>query len=198
MSRASYHHGNLKETCVEIAYDIVCEEGIEAVRLAEIARRAGVSAPALYRHFASRDDLLEEVQDRVMDELGHNSRVVYQKYEAGSIEAVVAMATVYLDTFTNTPNLTGLMARASTEPISDLRRACFQVVREAAKDFLTMHPDVDATEDDISQSVWSIPHGICNLVVTGMIQRLFDHVDPEDILRKTLTAYLHGLVREDS
>ena len=60
-----------RERILEAASEIFAREGIEAP-LDEIARRAGVGAGTLYRHFADRDHLLDALfEDRVrrFDEL---------------------------------------------------------------------------------------------------------------------------------
>ncbi len=57
--RAAYHHGDLRRTLLRIARDQIAESGAHAVSLASLARLAGVSQPAPYRHFADRDALLE-------------------------------------------------------------------------------------------------------------------------------------------
>jgi len=46
-----YHHGNLREALLEAAREIIAEEGPRGLRLRAIARRAGVSPAAPYRHF---------------------------------------------------------------------------------------------------------------------------------------------------
>ncbi|NJA57126.1 TetR/AcrR family transcriptional regulator [Streptomyces sp. NEAU-H3] len=56
--RSTYHHGDLKATLVSTALEVIAEQGIAAVSVAEVARRAGVSTAAPYRHFASKQALL--------------------------------------------------------------------------------------------------------------------------------------------
>lgn len=57
----SYHHGDLPRVLVAEAVALAGAGGPEAVTLREVARRAGVSATAVYRHFADREALLAEV-----------------------------------------------------------------------------------------------------------------------------------------
>ena len=66
MTRAPYHHGNLREALVEAAVDVVREGGPEALALRELARRVGVSHAAAYRHFADREALVDAVAERAM------------------------------------------------------------------------------------------------------------------------------------
>jgi AcrR family transcriptional regulator len=57
----SYHHGNLRVALVEEAAALARLRGPDGVVLREVARRAGVSHNAAYRHFADREALLAEV-----------------------------------------------------------------------------------------------------------------------------------------
>lgn len=45
------------------------EKGFHGVGVDEIGRRAGLSGPAIYRHFAGKDELLASLLDEAMDEL---------------------------------------------------------------------------------------------------------------------------------
>ncbi|WP_210583119.1 TetR/AcrR family transcriptional regulator [Streptomyces sp. GESEQ-35] len=56
--RSAYHHGDLKTELVSTALQLIAEQGIAALSVAEVARRAGVSTAAPYRHFASKQALL--------------------------------------------------------------------------------------------------------------------------------------------
>src|SRR6201989_619979 len=59
--RDTYHHGDLKRALTEAALELVSEKGPKGFTLREVARRAGVSAAAPYRHFADKADLLAAV-----------------------------------------------------------------------------------------------------------------------------------------
>ena len=65
----SYHHGNLRAELVEQAVGLAREKGPDGVVLREVARRAGVSHNAAYRHFTDRDELLAAVSEYGMAEL---------------------------------------------------------------------------------------------------------------------------------
>lgn len=61
-ARGSYRHGDLRRALLEAGVALAAEGGPEAVVLREATRRAGVAPNAAYRHFASRQDLLEAVR----------------------------------------------------------------------------------------------------------------------------------------
>ena len=64
-----YHHVNLRQTLLDAAVTLIGEVGPRAFTLREVARRAGVSHNAPYRHFASKDELLAEVAAEGFDRL---------------------------------------------------------------------------------------------------------------------------------
>jgi AcrR family transcriptional regulator len=56
-----YHHGNLREVLLQSAIRLIAEVGPTAFTLREVARQAGVSHNAPYRHFQDKDALLAAV-----------------------------------------------------------------------------------------------------------------------------------------
>lgn len=67
--RDGYRHGDLRNALLEAALDLAREGGPEAVVLREATRRAGVVPNAAYRHYASRNDLLQAVRAAVISRL---------------------------------------------------------------------------------------------------------------------------------
>src|SRR5438093_13784981 len=55
---SAYHHGDLRAALLQTAGKVLEKEGLGELRLRELARRAGVSHNAPYRHFPDRDALL--------------------------------------------------------------------------------------------------------------------------------------------
>lgn len=60
-AKQPYHHVELKQTLLDSAVALIAEVGPQAFTLREVARRAGVSHNAPYRHFEDKDDLLAAV-----------------------------------------------------------------------------------------------------------------------------------------
>jgi AcrR family transcriptional regulator len=60
-AKRSYHHGDLKHVLLGAGVALIGEAGPQGFTIREVARRAGVSHNAPYRHFRDKDDLLEAI-----------------------------------------------------------------------------------------------------------------------------------------
>jgi AcrR family transcriptional regulator len=69
VSRAQYRHGNLRNALLEAGIALARAGGPQAVVLREATRQAGVAPNAAYRHFASREALLDSVRDFALSQL---------------------------------------------------------------------------------------------------------------------------------
>jgi len=54
----AYHHGDLRRALLDAALHVIDKDGLGALSLLAIARKAGVSSGAPYHHFESREQLL--------------------------------------------------------------------------------------------------------------------------------------------
>lgn len=59
----AYHHGNLRQALIDAAVELVREHGPDAVSVRQVARRAGVSSGAPFRHFADKTELMGAVAE---------------------------------------------------------------------------------------------------------------------------------------
>lgn len=83
-TKASYHHGDLRNALLEAALKLVAERGPEGFSLREAARAVGVSPAAVYRHFSDRMALLAAIASEGSARLG------------AAIEKAIARATARL------------------------------------------------------------------------------------------------------
>ncbi len=65
----SYHHGNLKQALLKASLELIRKAGPGAFTLREVARRAGVSHNAPYRHFRDKEELLAALAAEGFDRL---------------------------------------------------------------------------------------------------------------------------------
>jgi AcrR family transcriptional regulator len=117
----SYHHGNLRAELVREAVGLAREKGPSGVVLREVARRAGVSHNAAYRHFADRDELLALVSEAAFGELGAAMQAKLRARRTGSVEEQArkrlrVIGRAYVEFALAEP---GLFAAAFNGPVAD-------------------------------------------------------------------------------
>jgi AcrR family transcriptional regulator len=67
--RGAYHHGDLRRALIDAALELAREGGADAVTVREVARRAGVSPGAPFRHFSDRTMLMTALAEEAMRRL---------------------------------------------------------------------------------------------------------------------------------
>ena len=107
--KAGYHHGDLRRQLVIAARRLIDRHGVDAFKLADAAKLAGVSAAAPYRHFEDRLDLLSAVADDGFERLGVAAADAAAGHAAGSVDAVCALGLAYIDFARANPNVFRLM-----------------------------------------------------------------------------------------
>src|SRR5580692_12343276 len=93
---ATYHHENLRETLLAAAISLIGEVGPTAFTLREVARRAGVSHNAPYRHFPDREDLLAAVAAQGFREL-NQAMLEAVRHQRSSVGRLKRAGLAYVD-----------------------------------------------------------------------------------------------------
>ncbi|MEV1248831.1 TetR/AcrR family transcriptional regulator [Nonomuraea sp. NPDC050022] len=57
-----------KQRIQDVARDLFAQKGVQRTSLQEIADQLGITKPALYYHFSSREDLVRSIVQPIMDE----------------------------------------------------------------------------------------------------------------------------------
>jgi AcrR family transcriptional regulator len=64
-----------RDELIGIAAQVVASRGLDGTRLGDVAASAGLTTPALYTHFGSRDEMLEAVVERTAAEYAEDMRL---------------------------------------------------------------------------------------------------------------------------
>src|SRR5690606_35783155 len=71
------------------AAHLLTQYGVEHVQITEVAERAGVSRPLVYRLFPTRQALLRAVLEDFSEYLGARFHEALQRFQSASVEAMV-------------------------------------------------------------------------------------------------------------
>ena len=81
--RKTYHHGDLRQALIDAALELLRAGGAEALTLRAVARAAGVSQAAPYRHFADRSALVGAVAQESFARMGASIERAVQRGPLG-------------------------------------------------------------------------------------------------------------------
>jgi AcrR family transcriptional regulator len=97
LSKPGYHHGDLRRALIEASLALIAEEGFSALTLREVARRAGVTHAAPYRHFPDKEALLAAVAEEGFRAMATLMRErMDQDKESGPLERLGACGVAYV------------------------------------------------------------------------------------------------------
>ena len=175
--RESYHHGDLRAALVEAALTLIAERGIDALSVAEAARRTGVSPGAPYRHFPTRLALLKAAATRAAELLAADLRAATGKAE-NATEALAAAAGAYVRFVVRHRAGFDLIFAAQLRPLADpaLGEAGRAVMDTLLPVALELTGDGQAALDLLQQHI-AAAHGFAVLHLSGFMSRYSPDVD---------------------
>ena len=159
--KTSYHHGDLAAELLAASGKLLEEKGTIGVSLREVARRAGVSHNAPYRHFPDRDALLAALAADGFRQLAAEQAAAPT---AGMGEAYVAFALRHPQRFRLM--FGGALAFDERPALKAAAASAYDPLVEAfrARDDV---PDPDSA----AAAAWSLVHGLAQLLLDGHLTR---------------------------
>jgi AcrR family transcriptional regulator len=138
------------------------EHGADDVSLEEIARRAGVGIGTLYRHFPTRQALLEAVYRDQVEALRDRADDLLQTVSPD--EALAAWLHALVD-FGRTKHSLASALLATLDKKSELLTSCGTIMRESATAMLTRAQEAGTVRADASATdLLRLVHGISMVV----------------------------------
>jgi AcrR family transcriptional regulator len=168
-STRKYHHGDLRQVLLAEGMKLVQENGPDNVSLRELARRAGVSPMAPYRHYPDKDSLLAALAAEGFRRLAAQlSRETDASAPAGT--PLLQCGLAYVRFALAEPALFRLMfsARQFKGDHPDLGEA-----RAASFDVLMRQLEADGEPERRAaraRGCWSLVHGLALLLLDGLLQ----------------------------
>jgi len=181
----TYHHGNLKESLVLTALEMLDQEGLEAITLRELASRLGTSRSAIYRHFSGKDALMRAVILEGFTKLDQSIAPYFDRTDIPLLERFHDMGLSYTNFATTNPNLYRLLFGPD---MSVTREAVCQEERPDLHKLLNNQAD----ESIVSSEPDDAFHRLVKIIVEAQEHKLFKTGDPI-LLATTIWSLLHGL-----
>jgi AcrR family transcriptional regulator len=197
-----YHHGNLRPVLVDTAVELARSTGPDGVVLREVARRAGVSHNAAYRHFQDRDALLAAVADHAMSELEKAMRaradaVSATDEQARAVSRLAETGRAYVAFAIEEP---GLFAVAFTSPEGvavhrnpSTQAGPYAFLNSVLDDLVRVGVLAPERRHGADVACWAVVHGYAELHVNGPLRG--ESADRRDqMLEAVLDVVQRGLI----
>lgn len=184
-----YHHGDLKRALLDAAMEMLDAEGADGVGLREVARRVGVSASAPYRHFRSRQALLEAVATEGFRRF--STMMEAKEHDFPEAEQFPAMAEAYVRFAVVQPALFRLMfsRQIDKQGNKQLHEAAVAAYASLAKAAAREVPDAPSEGAVIA---WSFVHGLSMLLLDEQILGVKPQ-NSESLVRNLAQRFVAGL-----
>lgn len=170
-NRETYHHGDLPQVLMDLAVEHIRETGFEKLSLRALARDAGVSATAPYRHFPSRQCLLAGLAMRGFRRLTARMQPTVNS-DKPFRERFIDMGNAYIDNAIADPVSYRVMfgGVVDFQQYPNLQLAAeesFTQLLTALADNVDLNP-LAMTLDELAGAVWAGVHGMASLLSTDL------------------------------
>jgi AcrR family transcriptional regulator len=169
-----YHHGNLKAVLLQAALGLIAEAGPAAFTLREVARRAGISHNAPYRHFRDKDELLAAVAtegfERLAEALSNSERAARARHPNPALHRFQASGLAYVRFALGSPEYLQVMFDWPLDPdrypeLSAASRRAFAVLVEFVKAAQREGSLPGSDPLALACIAWSLVHGVAKLAI---------------------------------
>ena len=175
MKKDEYHHGNLKEESLKIAFDFIRKHDIEKLTLKVLSDATNTSRSAIYRHFKSKDALIETMIVAGFEDFDAALSPLLLEQNTPLVERFYHSGKAYIDYARANPSLYRLLFGKKyahiREEIMTLGDECsgFGALKKAIEE--GQQSGLLKKADSFTQAVviWSSLHGLASIVIDGFM-----------------------------
>jgi AcrR family transcriptional regulator len=199
----SYHHGDLRNALIQAGLELLAEGGAEKLDLRKVARRAGVSHAAPYRHFVDKQALIAAINEKGFDWLAERIQSTLREVPDEPFEQLLGVALAYVRFAQENPWLMREMFSGLT-----IERERFASLHTASKTVYRLYTEVvrhgqesgKIVESDpaaLAGVLWSVLHGLAMLIIENQMRPYADGPEgTERITRYTIEILYGGFARK--
>jgi len=195
MIKNEYHHGNLKEEFLSIAFDFIAKEDIDKLTLKILSDATGTSRSAIYKHFSSKDALIETIIKQGFEQFDDNLSPILKNKSLPLIDRFYLSGKSYVEFAIQNPNLYRLL---HSKKYADIRDKIVDIKDDDCSGFGALklaviegqESSLLKKEDSFKQSIiiWSSLHGLASLIIDGFMDVEEIYEELYDDMFKTLIA----------
>ncbi len=197
--KGAYHHGNLRRALIDAALGLIEKEGAAALSLRAVARRAGVSTAAPYRHFSSREALLAAVAEDGFRLLAEEIRRASAAHADDPARRLGESGIAYVRFAAAHPSRYNVMLspefadRTAHPSLAAAEAETRQLLLAAVLDYQAAGWLGSRDPGELVLSAWSSVHGLASLIASGQIQvASSDSAQIEEIARSVVRSLVPG------
>ena len=191
-----------RDDILNSACDLYLAEGLEGFSMRQLARRVGVTAPALYRHYENKEAVLTEVVGEAYERLlQYLSRALegdtpverFRRAGRGYLDFALENARLYQMLYASRDVLG--MERMSGEARS---QACAigQFWHDRVREVMDAGFLEEGDPEQVSVTLWSHAHGLIALHLRGMLDA--DEEEFRNLYVASTRRVLRGLASDDA
>ena len=176
MKKKEYHHGNLKEELINIAFDFIAKEDVDKLTLKILADATNTSRSAIYKHFKNKDALIEEIIQRGFDKFDLETTIYLKDETKALIDKFYLTGELYVKFARDNPNLYRLLFG---KKYAYIREEILSIKDEDCSGFASLKKTVEEgqkqgvlkKDDSYKQAIviWATMHGFSSLIIDGFM-----------------------------
>ena len=197
MKKNEYHHGNLKEDFLHIAFDFIKNEDVDKLTLKVLSDATATSRSAIYRHFSSKDALIEMMIIKGFERFDDGISPIFKEKEKPLIDRFYLSGKYYIEYAKENPNLYRLLfgkkyvyIREELMSLQDDDCSGFSALKSTIEE--GQESGIFKKESAYHQAVvvWSSLHGLSSLIIDGFMDVEALYEEFYDEMFKSLLAGL--------
>ena len=198
-----YHHGDLRNALIQAGLELLAEGGAQELDLRKVARRAGVSHAAPYRHFADRQALIAAINEEGFYLLAERIRSTLREVSDEPVEQLLGVALAYVRFARENPWLMREMfsgitiERENFESLHTASKSVYRLYAEVIRSGEERGKIVDGDPTALAGVLWSVLHGLAMLIIENQMRPYADGPEgTERVTRYTIEVLYEGFARK--
>ena len=193
-----YHHGDLRNALIQAGLELLAEGGVQELDLRKVARRAGVSHAAPYRHFADKQALIAAINEEGFHLLAERIRSTLREVPDEPVEQLLGVALAYVHFAQENPWLmreifSGInIERENFESLHEASKSVYRLYAEVIRSGQERGKIVNGDPTALAGVLWSVLHGLAMLIIENQMRPYADGPEGTERVTRYTIEVLYG------